>query len=107
MRIRFILDTKLFWELMAYIWSQGRLTILLFILILTSAYGVLSITQKSREIITQNNELLQAREALDDEWRHLLLEEHALSEHSRIQNIAEKELNMHRPSNEQERVIEQ
>ena len=45
------------------------------------------------------------RERLDSEWRNLMLEETALAEHSRVQDLAKKELEMKRPDGDKEVVV--
>ncbi|OJI53693.1 Cell division protein FtsL [Vibrio vulnificus] len=42
---------------------------------------------------------------MDNEWRNLMLEETALAEHSRVQEMAKKELEMKRPDGDKEVVI--
>ncbi|MDF5377593.1 cell division protein FtsL, partial [Vibrio parahaemolyticus] len=41
----------------------------------------------------------------DSEWRNLMLEETALAEHSRVQDLAKKELEMKRPDGDKEVVV--
>jgi cell division protein FtsL len=42
---------------------------------------------------------------LDVEWRHLVLEQSALSEHNRIETLVEKKLDMHRPEPDEEVMV--
>ena len=53
------------------------------------------------------NQLQDERDKLDIEWRHLLLEQNALAEHSRVSDIAKSKLQMARPSPLKEKIINQ
>ncbi len=85
--------------------TVGRLPLLLLLLILASAMGVVFATHHSRQAITERDHSLIERERLDSEWRNLMLEETALAEHSRVQDLAQKELEMKRPDGDKEVVI--
>ena len=76
------------------------------ILIFASAMGVVFTTHHTRQAITEKDQALQERERLDNEWRNLLIEETALAEHSRVQEIAKDELQMKRPDSDKEVVID-
>lgn len=78
---------------------------LLLLLTLLSALAVVYITQKTRAEIARHDQLLMERETLDVEWRNQLLEEHALSEHSRVDTMAREELQMVRPDNKHEVIV--
>ncbi|MGY0616640.1 cell division protein FtsL [Vibrio sp. FJH11] len=85
--------------------TVGRWPLLLLILILASAMGVVFATHHARQAITEKDHTLVEREQLDSEWRNLMLEETALAEHSRVQDLAKKELEMKRPDGDKEVVI--
>ncbi|MBW3697134.1 cell division protein FtsL [Vibrio sp. T187] len=87
------------------LFSVGRVPLMLLICIFASAMGVVLTTHMSRQAITEKDLALVAREQLDDEWRNLMLEETALAEHSRVQALAKKELEMKRPDSDKEVVI--
>jgi cell division protein FtsL len=80
--------------------------LLVMILIFASAMGVVFTTNHKRQAITEKDQALQERERLDNEWRNLLIEETALAEHSRVQEIAKDELQMKRPDSDKEVVID-
>ena len=48
---------------------------------------------------------MQQKDDLDVEWRNLVLEQRALTEHNRIENEVEKQLDMYRPTADQEVVV--
>jgi cell division protein FtsL len=58
---------------------------------------VIYIAWMNRQINTEIQELRNTKDKLKIEWRHMLLEHNALSEHSRIERIASKKLKMTRP----------
>ncbi|UXI01639.1 cell division protein FtsL [Photobacterium sp. TY1-4] len=84
----------------------GRVPLILLVLVLISALWVVLITHHSRQLIAEQEQLLIERDQLDIEWRNQLLEENALAEHSRIEQLAEKELEMKRPSRDSEVVVQ-
>ncbi|NRF24663.1 cell division protein FtsL [Vibrio coralliilyticus] len=86
--------------------TVGRVPLLVLILISASAMGVVFTTHHTRQAITEKDQALQERERLDNEWRNLLIEETALAEHSRVQEIAKDELQMKRPDSDKEVVID-
>lgn len=77
------------------------LTALLVITSLMVAY----LSHQSRELMAEREDLLRERDALDIEWRHLVIEESALAEHSRIEQLAQRNLQMQRPDDEQEVLV--
>lgn len=87
------------------LFSVGKVPLMLLICIFASAMGVVLTTHMSRQAITQKDSAFVEREQLDNEWRNLMLEETALSEHSRVQFMAKKELEMKRPDSDKEVVI--
>lgn len=86
--------------------SVGRVPLVLLVLVLVSALGVVLITHHSRQLIAQQEQLLIERDQLDIEWRNQILEENSLAEHSRIERLAETEMEMHRPSRDSEVIVQ-
>lgn len=62
--------------------------------ILLSAIFVVTIVHKTRLLITDREQLILEHDALDIEWRNLILEENALGDHSRVERIATETLCM-------------
>lgn len=83
----------------------GRIPSLLIIFIFISAMSVVFATHQTRLVISAKEQAMVERERLDNEWRNLLLEETALSEHSRVEALAENELEMKRPEPDKEVII--
>lgn len=85
--------------------SVGRVPMVLILLIFMSSIAVVLTTYNTRHQITLRDELLENREQLDSEWRNLILEENALAEHTRVQKVAIKDLDMKRPDSDKEVVV--
>ncbi|MBL4828811.1 MAG: cell division protein FtsL [Aliivibrio sp.] len=83
----------------------GRLQLILLMTIFISAIGVVLVTHSTRQLVVERNNLYQEKDDFDNEWRNLILEETALSEHSRVQQRAINELNMKRPDSDKEVIV--
>ena len=93
-----------------YVW------VVLFVLL---SFGAIGFIDDYRKVIRKNPKGLIARitsynvcytkllRKLDIEWRHLLLEQNALAEHSRVSDIAREKLNMARPAPLSEKLVTQ
>lgn len=93
-------------KLIAYdLIKVGWLPLLLLVAIFVSAMAIVFNTHKTRTAITEKDITHVEREKLDSEWRNLILEENALAEHSRVQKMAQQELEMKRPNADQEVVV--
>lgn len=86
--------------------TVGRVPLVMLVLIFASAMGVVFTTHHTRQAITEKDQALEERDHLDNEWRNLILEETALAEHSRVQEMAKNDLQMKRPDADKEVVIE-
>ena len=85
--------------------TRHKLRVLLFLMVMASALAVILSAHHNRQMSIALEQLMQERDALDVEWRHLVLEQSALTEHNRIENMVKKQLDMHRPSPEEEVVV--
>ncbi len=85
--------------------TVGRVPGTLLLLAFASAMWVVHTTHDTRAAIHQRDVALIERDRLDNEWRNLILEENALAEHSRVQEMAQKELGMKRPDADKEVLI--
>lgn len=79
--------------------------LLLTVLLVVSSLVVVYLSHQSRELMAEREDLLRERDALDIEWRHLVIEESALAEHSRIEQLAQRNLQMQRPDDDQEVLV--
>ena len=87
--------------------ANHKLVIVMLVLVLLSAMAVVEFTHLNRQLAIAQDQLLQDRDALEMEWRNLLVEQRALSEHSRVEDIAQKQLQMIRPMGAQDRVVDE
>ncbi|MDM7859523.1 cell division protein FtsL [Alteromonas sp. ASW11-36] len=85
--------------------ARHPLRVLLFLLVLLSALAVILSSHMNRQVLIANEQLMQEKDRLDIEWRHLLLEQGALTEHNRIESLVQRDLNMRRPMPEDEVVV--
>jgi len=79
--------------------------VLLVLAVMCSAIAVIYSSHNNRMMIGQWEELREEHDKLKLEARHLLLEEMALAEHNRIEQIATKKLAMKRPETEKEIAV--
>lgn len=70
---------------------------LLAIAVLVSALAVVLARHESRRLFVELAELERLRDALDEEWGRLQLEEATWSTHGRIEELARSRLGMHQP----------
>ncbi|MXP67179.1 cell division protein FtsL [Pantoea sp. Aalb] len=71
----------------------GKIIILFFFVIISSIL-VITITHKTRLLAAQREQLILEHEALNIEWRNLILEENSLGNNGRIERIAKDKLRM-------------
>jgi cell division protein FtsL len=80
-------------------------SLLLFFLVIGSALAVILTAHNNRQLSIVQENLLQERDQLDVEWRHLVIEQSALTEHNRIEALVKEQLDMHRPLDSEEVVV--
>jgi len=77
----------------------------LFVLVVASAMAVIYVAHATRLVVIERDQLSSQRDQLDIEWRHLTIEQNALTETSRVERLALEQLNMVRPDPEQEVLV--
>ena len=87
--------------------GRHKFQLILWLAILGTAMTIIVMTDETRLLTINLNQLLEDRDKLDIEWRHLVLEQNALAEHSRVSDIARDKLEMARPSPLKEQIIRQ
>ncbi len=85
--------------------ARHPVRVLLFLAVLVSAALVILSAHHNRQMSIAIEQLMQEKDQLDVEWRHLVLEQSALTEHNRIESLVSKQLNMHRPEPSDEVVV--
>ncbi|MGP4123410.1 MAG: cell division protein FtsL [Sodalis sp. (in: enterobacteria)] len=86
---------------------QGKLPLLLLIPVLVSAVLVVTTTYQTRRLTAEREKIVMEKDALDIEWRNLILEENALGDHSRVERIATEKLQMQHVKPSQENIVVQ
>lgn len=84
---------------------HGKLPLLLLIAVLASAIFVVTTAHQTRLLTAERERLLLERDALDIEWRNLILEENVLGDHSRVERVATDKLHMVHVDPSQENVV--
>lgn len=93
--------SKVIWsDLSSHFWL-----VFLVLSVMFSAIAVIYSAHQNRLLIGHWEELREQRDKLKLEARHLLLEEMALAEHSRIEELATQKLGMKRPETEKEIAV--
>ena len=87
--------------------GRHKFPVILALAIIGSAMTTIVVTNETRLLTITLNQLQDERDKFDIEWRHLLLEQNALAEHSRVSDIAKSKLQMARPSPLKEKIINQ
>ncbi len=85
--------------------ARNFMRVLLFIAVIVTAFGVILSVHENRQLSIKLEELMQEQDELDVEWRHLVLEQSALTEHNRIETMVQQKLNMRRPTTTEEIVV--
>ena len=93
-------------EIVADLWRH-KLQIFLSVAVLVTAFAVILVTNMTRGLTAKQNDLMAEEDRLNIEWRHLLLEQGTLAEHSRGPSLAMDKLQMGRPLVTTEKVITQ
>lgn len=85
--------------------KQYRGLLVWLVVALGSALLTVYLTHLNRELLAEREELLKYRDAIDVEYRHLVIEQTTLSSHNRIESLAQRELGMQRPTEAQEVLV--
>lgn len=87
--------------------ARHKWVLLLLVVAMGSALAVVELTHQNRQLTIAQDKLLQQRDAFEVEWRNLLIEQRALSEHSRVEELAQQQLQMTRPIGPQDIVVDE
>lgn len=91
-------------EIVRDLWQQ-KWVLFLLILVVASALSVVFMSHTNRNQVSMLETMREERDQLDIEWRHLILEQNALTEHSHIESVAQEQLNMTRPGVNDEVIV--
>ncbi|MCP1065516.1 cell division protein FtsL [Serratia symbiotica] len=84
---------------------NAKIPLILLVAVLVSAIFVVTTVHRTRLLAAEREQLVLERDALDIEWRNLILEENALGAHSRVECIATEKLQMQHIDLSQENII--
>ncbi|MBF1994285.1 cell division protein FtsL [Serratia symbiotica] len=84
---------------------NAKIPLILLVAVLVSAIFVVTTVHRTRLLTAEREQLVLERDALDIEWRNLILEENALGAHSRVERIATEKLQMQHVDLSQENII--
>ncbi|UVK77786.1 MAG: cell division protein FtsL [Sodalis sp. Fse] len=87
--------------------SHGKLPLILLLAVLVSAVLVVVTTHQARWRTAEREQMILENDALDIEWRNLILEENSLGDHSRVERIASEKLQMRHVDPSQENIVVQ
>ncbi|ASG66545.1 cell division protein FtsL [Idiomarina piscisalsi] len=73
---------------------QHKWVVLLGAVVVMNALSIVYVAHLNRQLTAERDDLLSYRDTLDREWRHLVIEQNALTEHSRVERIAQEQLGM-------------
>jgi cell division protein FtsL len=79
--------------------------VLVVIAVIASAFSVVDLRNRNRQLFAELQDLTQARDALNTEWGQLLLEQGVWSEHRRVEETARLRLGMALPASEQVVIV--
>lgn len=86
-------------------WRSQKWPLLLIVSCLLSALAVVHLAHMNRQLTIAQDAEYQRRDQLDNEWRNLVLEQRSLAEHSRVEDIARRRLQMQRPQGERDVMV--
>lgn len=75
--------------------------------IIVTAVTIVTTTHHTRLLTAERERVVLERDALDIEWRNLILEENALGDHSRVERIATDKLQMQHVDPGEENIVVQ
>ncbi|WP_145483736.1 cell division protein FtsL [Yersinia aldovae] len=84
---------------------NAKIPLILLVAVLVSAVLVVTTAHRTRLLTAEREQLVLERDALDIEWRNLILEENALGDHSRVERIATDKLKMQHVDPSQENIV--
>jgi cell division protein FtsL len=84
---------------------RHKMVLMLMLLNVASALVAVQFAHMNRLAFIEQDQLLQQRDELDIQWRHLVLEQRTLAEHSRVEAIVRENLGMYIPNLANEVVV--
>ena len=90
-----------------HVMKNNLVTMALVLITLASAFGLIVLSHKQRNLYAELEQLHTERNQLDVEWRNLSLEQRHLGEHARLEEVATEQLGMKNLDVKSERIVRQ
>ncbi len=87
------------------LFRYGIIPLILLAAIIISALFVVTTAHETRLLTAEKDKLYEEKDALDIEWRNLILEENALANHSRVERLSVEKLQMVHVEPSQENIV--
>jgi cell division protein FtsL len=84
---------------------RHKLVLLLILVNVATALFIVQFSHMNRLAFIEQDRLLQQRDEVDIQWRHYILEQRTLAEHSRVEAIVRDQLGLYRPQLADEVVV--
>ncbi|MDR5172334.1 cell division protein FtsL [Methylobacillus pratensis] len=84
---------------------MAKLNLILFLVVIVAALGVITSQHKARKLYIELQQQEDAAKQFEIEWGQLQLEQSTWAMHSRIEQIAERRLNMQVPDPSRIQVV--
>lgn len=93
-------------RIIAYdIFQHGAGPLILLIVIIVSAFSIITISHQTRLLTAQKDSITEEKESLNIEWRNLILEENSLGNNSRVERFSVEKLQMIHVDPTQEHIV--
>ncbi|WP_434527203.1 cell division protein FtsL [Photorhabdus asymbiotica] len=84
---------------------NAKIPLILLVAVVVSAIFVVTTTHETRLLTAEKEHLALERNALEIEWRNLILEENSLGDQSRVERIAVEKMQMQHVNPAQENIV--
>lgn len=85
--------------------ASGRFTVVLWLLVVVSAFAVIISSHKARQSFIAWQALLEDAQAFDVEWGQLLIQKNSSASYVRLEDIATSKLKMSAPGSDKIIVV--
>lgn len=85
--------------------SSNKLVLILLFAIVVTALGTVWMTNQTRKLVSENGDLMFAKQALENEYINQQVQQATLADHARIEGFARSKFGMGSVTPEQEVII--
>ena len=94
-------------HLVSSVFKTNLLTMVIALVTLASAFALIVLSHKQRNLYGDLEQLHTERNQLDKQWRQLRLEQRVWAEHTRLEDVATQQLGMKNLDVKSERIVRQ